>query len=90
MSQHNALFIIAGNRKEYQQWVRKQIENRSTLCSKTMIYVDGPQTFLGWRDINGYFVGSYRDREDIEDILIRLDATNGKTVGYYSELLERK
>lgn len=70
MHQHNALFIIAGNRKEYQQWVK----NRPDLHSKTMIYVDGPQTFLGCKDISGYFVGSFRNREDIVDIL-RLDAT---------------
>lgn len=89
MHQHNALFIIAGNRKEYQQWVKKQLINRSALCSKTMLYVEGPHTLLGWRDISGYFVGSFRDREDIEEILNRLDATNSKSIGYYSELLRR-
>lgn len=89
MHQHNALFIIAGNRKEYQQWVKKQLINRSALCSKTMLYVEGPHTLLGWTDISGYFVGSFRDREDIEEILNRLDATNSKSIGYYSELLRR-
>lgn len=66
MNQHNAFFIIAGNRKEYQQWVK----NRTDLHSKIMV----PQTFLGCKDISGYFVGSFRNREDIVDIL-RLDAT---------------
>lgn len=90
MNQHNALFIIAGDRKEYQQWVKKQLINRSALCSKTMLFVEGPHTLLGWSDISGYFVGSFRDRDDLEDILIRLDATNSKSIGYYSELLKRK
>lgn len=87
MHQHNALFIIAGNRKEYQQWVKKQLINRSALCSKTMLFVEGPHTLLGWRDISGYFVGSFRDRDDLEEILIRLAASNSKSIGYYSELL---
>ena len=83
----NTLFIIAGNHTQYKQWVKK---HHSTLSSKTMIYVEGPQTLVGRRDISGYFVGSFRNRDDIVDILVRLDVTNGKPIGYYSLLLKRK
>ena len=80
------LFIIAGNHTQYKQWVK----NRPDRSSKIMVYVEGPHTLLGWEDISGYFVGSFRDRDDLEDILIRLAISNSKSIGYYSELLKRK
>jgi len=81
------LFIIAGNHTQYKQWVKNRPDR---LSSKTMIYVEGPQTLVGRRDISGYFVGSFRDRDDLEDIIIRLAISNSKSIGYYCELLKRK
>lgn len=71
------LYIIAGNNEEYLKWRRTRTGNS--------VYVYSPDALLGCRNISGYFIGSYRKRDDLDDILFKLDIVNNKPYGYYKD-----
>jgi hypothetical protein len=57
-------FIIAGNYDEYKRWLDKR-----NLDSKEYVYVRNIDTLRGYSGIiEGYFIGTYEDRYDIEDL----------------------
>lgn len=57
-------YVIAGNKKEYDDFIRKY-----ELNINEHKYVYDAITVRGTSNPQGYFVGSWRDRDDISDIL---------------------
>ena len=61
-----SVFIVAGNRHEYDAYIqRKRIAGVDVM---NYVYVAGADTLRGRRDISGYFIGTYRNRPDLDDI----------------------
>ncbi len=56
-------YIVAGNYNEYQAYVRRK--TRDQVYYK---YVSDVDIIRGLSEIDGYYIGSYASRKDIEDI----------------------
>ncbi|CAB5220914.1 hypothetical protein UFOVP240_54 [uncultured Caudovirales phage] len=57
-------FVIAGNWNEFTYYTRDKILNGTSY-----VYVSSPDTLRGHQDIHGMFIGTWRERKDIADIL---------------------
>lgn len=70
-------FVIAGNRSEYMDFVHKKV-NELFQCGQTSItfshfvYVDGVDNLKGYSDPRGWFVGSWREKKGINEIIVQL------------------
>ncbi|MFZ9457155.1 MAG: hypothetical protein ACO27B_07045 [Ilumatobacteraceae bacterium] len=70
----NRIWVIAGNESQFHDYVRNKPLNGDTKYS----YVYRPETLRGFRDPHGVFVGSWRTRPDIIDIVetLMIQSTN--------------
>jgi hypothetical protein len=57
------VFVIAGNLDEYKNYIRDKAGDNH------YVYVLNPESLIGFRDIHGVFIGSWRERRDIVLIL---------------------
>ena len=70
------IFVIAGDYGQFKLFranladylIREGIEVRTN----DIVYVSKPSYLYGFRDVAGYFVGTWRDRDDIEEIVSML------------------
>lgn len=58
------IFVIAGTWNEFTYYTRDKILN-----GKSYVYVSSPDTLRGHQDIHGVFIGSWRERKEIVEIL---------------------
>lgn len=56
-------YIVAGNYEQYKAYIRKKTD-----MNTEYIYVDNPNKIRGLSEIDGYYIGTYNDRPDIENI----------------------
>lgn len=66
----NLFLVVAGTYKEYEYYRR---QNQFTSHYR---YVASPDMLRGLRDTRGVFIGSWRQRKDIKEILNNLIAAN--------------
>ena len=59
------LFVVAGNYAEFQDFV---IRKRMKGFSYDFVYVSGRDTIRGLDTIRGFYIGTYRQREDWVEI----------------------
>lgn len=64
-------YVIAGNKQEYEAYIQKKGYSDSEY-----MYVDDASVLEGKHNVHGYYVGSWREREDIEDIKATIVACN--------------
>jgi hypothetical protein len=65
-------YIIAGTYEQYKHWLRTKI-----LSPSTHVYVTNPDTLRGVHNPHGWFIGTWRDRDDMEQIFeVLLRATD--------------
>lgn len=65
------VYVIAGNHAQYVEYkIRKHRENDGGV--EEYVYVSSVNTIRGIRDPSGVFIGTWRDRTDIMDILMHL------------------
>ena len=57
-------FIVCGNSNEYHNYIR--MNNKSP---QEYVYLHDTQQFRGLSEVHGVFVGTYRQRPDIEEIV---------------------
>jgi hypothetical protein len=75
-------FIIAGTHEQYRNWVKKNFDRIyesdpfKSISLSNFVYVSNPDTFLGLREVHGYFVGTFRNRPDIIPIVMRIRHIN--------------
>jgi hypothetical protein len=55
------LFVVAGNYQEFQDFV---IRKRMKGFSYDFVYVSSPEMLKGMTTIRGFYIGTYRERED--------------------------
>jgi hypothetical protein len=71
------LFVICGNRSEYMTFVHKKV-NELLQCGQTSItfshfvYVDSADNLSGYSNPKGWFVGSWREKKGINEIMVQL------------------
>ena len=64
-------FIVSGNYDEYLEYVYKKNLNISNILTE-YIYVNSKKDFDGVLDIEGFYIGTYFKRPDIDDIRKRI------------------
>jgi len=71
-------YIVSGTPQEYEAWLR-----RRGLDRRAYRYVNCPSMFTGMKNITGFFIGTYLNRPDIEDIQkrIRISKINFDNIG---------
>ena len=67
-------YVIAGNYDQYKQWLHR------TSHTGEYVYVAVVANLLGLSDIHGYFVGTWYERKDIQEILKYISAANNKPI----------
>lgn len=60
-------FIVSGTYAEYSAWIQKKGFDKHEY-----IYVGGEHTLIGHENIEGFYIGTYYNREDLEDIRQRI------------------
>ena len=69
-SQTSKLFVIAGTHSEYKNYVHKKLNEGSEAF---YVYVSSVDALKGISDPHGVFIGSYKNRKDIRDILNQIN-----------------
>lgn len=95
---NDRFFVVAGTRAEFESFIRRISlklweEGKTEISLSHFIYVDSCDKIRGMRDIHGWFVGSWRERKDILEILqymIVINHNNKIIANEYSKLFERK
>jgi hypothetical protein len=77
------VWVICGNMTEYQNYVRSKPLN----SDKKYFFVGGPDVLRGFVNPHGVFVGSWRYRKDIGDILHELNIRSSVTNPTVKKLL---
>jgi hypothetical protein len=76
------IFIIAGTYDQYRNWVKKNIDRiyqsdtSRSISLSNFVYVSKLDVLRGHREVHGYFVGTFRNRPDIRDIVIQIRRIN--------------
>jgi hypothetical protein len=65
-------FIIAGNTREALDWFDKTFKSGDNFNYADFHVVNNTNSLRGLTDINGIFVGNWKQRPDIKDIIIQL------------------
>lgn len=68
------IFVIAGNKHQADDWIKKNLEKRAmsgetTLSRSEYVYVDDASRLRGYKDPRGVFIGTWRERWDIREVV---------------------
>jgi hypothetical protein len=66
-------YIVAGTSQEYEAWLR-----RKGLDRRAYRYVTNPGMLYGMTNISGFFIGTYLNRLDIEEIQQQIEVSKLK------------
>jgi len=71
------IYVIAGNNHQANQWIRTHIQSRAekgetTLSLSEYCIVNGETNLFGVANPSGYFVGTWKQRKDLDGIFWRL------------------
>lgn len=87
------IFVIAGNRQQADLWIKNDLEKRknsgvTTLSWSDYVVVSDVSRVRGVKDPRGVFIGTWRDRVDIKDVVealltqsVHVNPTLGKIWG---------
>ena len=75
-------FVIAGNHQQYRDFVKRKAqqlydEGQTSVTLSNFIYVSGPENLLGYANPRGFFVGTWRERKDMDYIFHQLTNHTG-------------
>lgn len=68
------IFIVAGDHREFMQYILKKGSTEGTFYK----YVSDINSFVGQADIEGYYVGTWRQRPDIKELKEYIDTIKRK------------
>lgn len=68
------IYVIAGTMAEYDNFIRRKAqqlfaEGQTSISLSDFMFVSRPDQLRGLRDVHGYFIGTYRNRNDIREIV---------------------
>lgn len=67
MKNHIEKYVVAGNHSQFVNYV-----NKNSKDGVFYTYVYGPDQLRGLSEISGVFIGTFEDREDIEEIRLQI------------------
>jgi hypothetical protein len=73
------IYIVAGNFPEYGDYVRRKIAETNT-SHNSYKYVSGIDTIRGLKSIKGFYIGSYKSRDDILSIMLKIKIINKEAI----------
>lgn len=81
MTRNDRYFVIAGNANQANEFIkRKALELFNAgdidISLSHFSYVSTPDTLRGHSEVHGWFVGTYRDRPDIEELCTMIRIIN--------------
>jgi hypothetical protein len=73
----NKIYVIAGNEKEAKEWIftdafRRFGAGETSASLSDYVTVKEPKQFTGTKEPHGVFIGTFRNRKDIKDVLANL------------------
>ena len=89
MSDKDIIWIVAGNRAEFDAYVSRKINQKIQLLSPEQLrspildeykFVYSTKQFLGLADIKGFYIGSYKSRPDIDEIILAIQMRKSYTI----------
>ena len=90
------IYVVAGTRWEAKGWIMQDIEkkypNDPSVTISHYVYVDSPNKLRGLNDPHGVFIGTWRSRSDIKEIvetLLQCCYRNPALEKIHQELLSR-
>lgn len=85
-------FVIAGTRAEFDYWFHDFIERNGLELgwdTYQLIYVTGVDMLRGRRDISGYLVGSWYNRNNIAEIIEQIRVSNTDPPNLFYNYVEK-
>lgn len=79
----NKYFVIAGTRSEYMEFVHKKVNElllSTTVSFSDFVYVDSVDNLRGYSNPKGWFVGSWREKKGINEIIVCLHIAKSQYV----------
>jgi hypothetical protein len=78
---NDRIFVISGTNEEYSKFIRIKCEelyraNNTSISLSNFVFVSSVDKLRGFSNPHGYFIGSWRSRRDIEDILYVIEAAS--------------
>lgn len=74
------MFVVAGSYAEFRDFtVKKEREYSNQNNVPQFVYVDSPEKLRGYREVHGWFIGSWATRSNIEDIKSTIATINSRT-----------
>lgn len=64
----NKKYIVAGTQMEFRVWVANRVKHDVMHIESDFVYVSHVNILRGLPDIEGYFIGTYKQRPDIAEI----------------------
>ena len=76
----NMIYVIAGNQQQFVDYVQRNIEWRHhcgefSASTTDYVYVADTRSLMGIKEPHGVFIGTFKEREDISEILTQLLTT---------------
>ncbi len=70
-------YVIAGTRQEFDAYILSKsmllfADGETSISLSHFVYVSSPDTLRGIEDPTGWFVGSFRQRKDLKDIIVAI------------------
>jgi len=82
------LWVIAGNRHEYNNYITEK--DRKGEDIRNLLYLIDADKLYGSSEVHGVFIGTWRNRTDINEIIARIATINGKMpVGFVPDSNEK-
>lgn len=73
-------FVVAGSYEQFRHWRMRKIkqlsEQGASFNIQDFVYVSNVHTLFGYNEIHGVFIGSFRERSDIQEIVHIISRTN--------------
>jgi len=67
------IYVVAGTRWEANEWIMQDIEkkypNNTSLTRSHYVFVDSPNKLRGLGNPHGVFIGTWRSRNDIKEVV---------------------
>lgn len=74
------IYIVAGNMQEFKRYVQEKYEYylKQAMLMPEYVYVGGPHTLMGLNEIEGFYIGTWKDRPDLQYIQNRIQLIKTK------------
>jgi len=70
------LWVIAGNLYEYNNYIAEK--DRKGEDIRNLVYLIDANKLHGYSEVHGIFIGTWRNRTDINEIIYKIGTINGK------------